>query len=231
MNFIFVFCGGKSGSCTLHETFKKNNYDSIKVHSNQEYQIKYGNTYTIFDIINITCNKYNNVYIIDSYRTPIERKISSLFENINTHLPNYKNLSIHEIIDFFNNNLLHILEEYHSINEVFKYYNLQLFNSFDFEKKYNIVKYDNKIFIKLLFKDINIWNQILSNIFNKEITIVNSNLSNNKDQYNLYKLFLDNYKVPKKYIKDILINDNEFKIYNTLEEQKNYIEYWLNKSY
>ena len=38
------------------------------------------------------------------------------------------------------------------------------------------------------------------------------------------------YKVPKLYLNN-LIKDKEFKIYNSLEEQVSYLEYWNLKSY
>ena len=225
---VFVFCGGKCDSMTLHKTFEMNNYSSIHVHSNKEYQLTFKTKNTIFEIIDSSCKNLENVYIIDSYRTPIERKISSFFENIKIHLPNYKNLTINEIIDFFNLNLIDIIEEYHSIDAVFEYYNIPLFIEFNFEKRYNIIKKDNKIFIKILFKDIQNWNTILSEIFQKDIIMHNGNLTKNKPINNLYEEFKQNYKVPKTYIENILKNDINFKIYNTKKEQKEYIDKWQN---
>jgi hypothetical protein len=52
---------------------------------------------------------------------------------------------------------LNELEEYNSINEVLEHYDIQLFDTFDFDKRYNIVKKDNKVFVKILFKDIENW--------------------------------------------------------------------------
>ena len=49
------------------------------------------------------------IYIIDSYRTPIERKISSFFQNVLSD-------STQNIIDNFNKDYLFYIEEYHSIN-------------------------------------------------------------------------------------------------------------------
>ena len=58
-----------------------------------------------------------------------------------------------------------------------------------------------------------------------------SNLTENKNVYELYKEFKKMYIVPRTYIKYILMNDKEFKIYNTKEEQYNYIIKWLFKSF
>lgn len=225
---IFVYCGGKCGSATLLNTFIKNGYSTAHTHSN--FYWKASHKTDIFNTINDSC-KDKKIYIIDSYRTPIERKISSLFQNIKKHLPNYNDLTIEEIISFFNSKLINTVEEYHPINEVLQYYKLPLFDKFDFEKRYNIIEKDNIVFIKILFNDINKWNEILSEIINKKIVIFPNNLTNNKNTAELYKKFKDNYKVPKDYINNVLIKDIEFKIYNTTKEQEEYIKKYLLLSY
>ena len=111
-----------------------------------------------------------------------------------------------------------------------KYFNLDIFDSFDFDKKYNLLEHKNIKFIKLRFNDITIWDKILSNIFKSNIIIHNENLSENKNYIKIYKDFKNNYKVPKEYLEKIK-NDINFKIYNTLHEQDEYIKYWNSKSY
>ena len=91
---IFVYCGGKCWSSTLHNTFMNNNFQSIHVHSNENYKTEYKTGKSIFDVIDLSCNNFDTVYIIDSYRTPIERKISSFFQNITIHIPDYMNYNI-----------------------------------------------------------------------------------------------------------------------------------------
>ena len=39
------------------------------------------------------------------------------------------------------------------------------------------------------------------------------------------------YKVPKWYLVKYLPMDEEFKIYNTIEEQNEYMNYWMEKSF
>jgi len=216
-----ILCGGKCGSSTLNETMINNNYKSIKIHNKHDF-IKRYNYDGLIDSINLSSSN-KKVYLIDSYRTPLERKISSFFENISKHVPNYTEKSMSELIDIFNDKYLNLLEEYHSINIILDEYKLEHFKDFDFEKRYAIKEYGNIVFIKLLFKDINNWGDILSNIFNKEIKMHNSNISDNKSYKKLYELFKKHYKVPQSYIENNLKNDVEFKIYNTSEEQNDYI--------
>jgi len=229
---VFIHCGGKCGGTTLANTFDKNNYKTSHFHSIKckgMFKTNIDNDNYI-NVIENSC-KNNVIYIIDSYRTPIERKISSFFQNIKIHLPNYKQLTTIQIIDFFNENHINTIEEYHSINEVLSHYDITLWSSFDFDKKYNIVIKDNKIFIKILFRDIKNWDTILSDIFEKKITIYPDNLTENKDINNIYTDFKDKYTVPKTYIENVLKNDTQFKIYNTEAEQEGYIKYWLERSF
>tara|TARA_Y200000002_G_C22678985_1_gene663223 strand:+ start:1035 stop:1733 length:699 start_codon:yes stop_codon:yes gene_type:complete len=226
---VLIMCGGKCGSSTLLKTLENNGYKCIKVHSIEDYNNQFQSN-KLFDTINISCKK-KKFYIIDSYRTPIERKISSFFENIDVHVPRWRYLSIINLIMIFNKNFLYPLEEYHSIDEVLNHYKLPIFKTFNFDKKYNIIHKNNKFFIKILHKDIDNWSLILSKIFKKNINISNENLSKNKNYKHLYEKFKFFYRVPRHYL-DYMINyDIEFKIYNSSKEQEDYINYWRNKSY
>jgi hypothetical protein len=98
---IFVYCGGKCGSSTLYNTFINNGFSSIHVHSNYYYYYYYyyytfctlNNDDSIFDVIDDSC-KSKEIYLFDSYRNPIERKISSFFQNLSIHVVNYRELSV-----------------------------------------------------------------------------------------------------------------------------------------
>ena len=221
---VLVLCGGKCGSTTLATTFQKNGYKCLKVHSATNYiaQFKKDELYKTIDI----SSKNKKLYIIDCYRTPIERKISSFFENIHKHLPNYKNLTNQQIIKIFNDKFLEILENYHSINATLDKYDVPHWSEFDFNKKYNITTKGNLIFIKILFKDIQSWDTILSEIIGKKIKIFNDNLSKNKPTHKLYQRFKEAYKPPIQYIQNVIPNDVEFQIYNTEEDQEKYIKKW-----
>jgi hypothetical protein len=228
---VFIFCGGKCGGTTLANTLHNNNFKTTHLHDTKvkgmfQSTIDLNND-TLYNIIEHN-SKEKKIYLIDSYRTPIERQISSFFENINIFVTNYKNISIEELIIIFNKNYIYNIENYHPINKILNYYNVPLFNTFNFDKKYNLIEKDNKIFIKILFRHIDNWEYILSDIFGRKIIMYPDNLTINKDINKIYEEFKTRYKVPKKII-EYLQNDNEFKIYNTLEEQEEYILYWLNK--
>jgi hypothetical protein len=131
---------------------------------------------------------------------------------------------------FNKKNYIYYLEEYHPFDDMLNYLNINTNIPFDFSNKYTIIHHENIVLIKLLFNDINEWGNILGKIFNKEIKIVSDNESKNKEYFTLYKQFLENYKLPKKYINCFLKHDKNFKKYNTQQEQNKYIQYWLNKT-
>jgi hypothetical protein len=219
---IFVLCGGKCGSTSLQRTFLNLNYETLKIHGHEDFK-KYFEYDGLINLIN-DISKIQEIYIIDSYRTPIERKISSFFEN---QFESYKTKDINEVIKIFNNKFLYHLENYHPLETIMDELKVKKFTKFDFNKSYNIKKVNNITFIKILYNDISKWNAILSKIFNKEIKICKENTNVNK----LYNLFKEKYRVPRKYINNVLKHDKEFKFYNTKKDQKIYIDKWTKLSY
>jgi hypothetical protein len=231
---VIVYCGGKCGSSTLFHTFLNNGFKSYSTHSSKYFEHVCNKTNedinkTFFDVIDFNLQQNKKIYIIDSYRNPIERKISSFFQNISLFLPNYNEKTMDEIISIFNTNFLYEIENYHSIDEVMLHYGLDIFTDFNFEKKYNIKEKDNLIFIKIRFNDINEWSEILSNIFNKKIEIYNHNLTTTKKINDLYIEFKKKYIIPENYLNYFTLNDITFNIYNTEDEKNKYINDWKNK--
>lgn len=224
----YIYCGGKSGSTTLTKTFIKHGYKAIQIHSEDYYNkfIKKRYKLPMYTLIDIS-KQNKRIAFIDVYRLPIERKISSFFQNIHT-IPNYKQKSIQELIHIFNSNHLYQIENYHSINEIMDHYHIPHFDSFDFKNRFNMKYSNHMIFIKLHFNDIHNWNHILSKITNKSILILPENISNQKDYNIIYKQFKEQYTLPTNYL-SILENDKEFKIYNTPLEQQQYLSKWSKK--
>ena len=212
-----VLCGGKCGSSTLTTTMRHNGYKTIKVHNEQDFitQFKYNG---LEASINASSSS-KPLIIIDSYRTPLERKISSMFHNLNVHMGK-TNATYKEIVEVFNTRLINNIENYDSMDCILKKMNA-LFKNFDFERGYSVKKIGNITFIKLLFKNISIWDVQLSNILNKQITIKTSNISKNKPYTKLYETFKQNYKVPLIEL-EIMCKTGSFKLYNSELEQQSY---------
>ena len=214
---------------TLDSTLNANGLSSLHVHSKEDYinQGLQGDLYN--DIITKSIEKYGRIYIIDSYRTPIERKISSFFQNLHMHVPDTTNTTVDRLIDLFNKYYLKDLEEYHSCNGTFDHYGIPYWTSFDFKEGYNIHEVDNKVFIKLRFADIDRWGSYLSEIFGKPIEMVVDNMSEQKAYAELYKEFKAKYKVPCIYLLTVS-RDKDFNVYTTPAEKLQYLKNWVKNS-
>ena len=209
---VIIFCGGKCGSTSLEVSLINNGYDVIKIHSfmHSKKVHKNDDLYNVKNIKDFFDIQINDViYIIDSYRTPIERHICAFFQNL----------------------IFHIKKPFNEFNE-----ELPIFkdDKFDFDKKYIlkelIVNNNKQLYIKLRFKEINDWDKILSQIFNKDIKMSSENLSENKPYKNTYKLFKKYYKVPEEYL-DAIKNRPIFNKYNSTDEINEYINFWNNNLY
>jgi hypothetical protein len=110
-----------------------------------------------------------------------------------------------------------------------EHFNLNKITSFDFSKKYKLIKHKNIVFIKIRFQEITRWNEILSEIFQRNIEIKDENISKNKSYYEIFRKFSEYYRIPRTYL-DSLKTDKRFCTYNTKGEQKKYIRKWTEKS-
>lgn len=213
-----VLCGGKCGSSTLAATMRNNGYKTIKIHNEQDFivQFKYNG---LVDSINASSSS-KPLIIIDSYRTPLERKISSMFQNLNKHMGK-TNSTYNEIVEVFNTKIFALENDNISYMDNILKNKGALIKEFDFDQGYSVKKIGNITFIKLLFKNISIWDVQLSNILNKQITIKTDNISKLKPYTKLYETFKQNYKVPLIELERMCKTDS-FKLYNSELEQKAY---------
>lgn len=234
-----VMCGGKCGGTTLTHTLRNAGIHCIHIHhfdcpgisDNHSFEVNKDNVMSIVE------NAARPIYILDSYRLPIERKISSFFQNLNAHLPdhlkgdvvNAKAEEILEWIEWFNAHCLFDVEEYHSIDAIMEELGEPSFQEFDFKKGYNLKRVGNVVFVKLRFQDIPKWSQQLSEIFGRPIELCSANLSQNKDIYRTYKAFQRLYRVPEKYLTNQLAQDTSFYVFNSQEERETYLSKWNSK--
>lgn len=225
---VFVIAGGKCGSSTLKQTFSALKLKTIKSHNPTCFKHQFGYE-GFFDTI-VQSSKNKKLIIIDAYRTPIERKISSFFHNGERKIPNFLSMTTEEQIDLFNNDYLYRIEEQHIINQIYLRLNIPQIVSYDFKREYLYQRYKNIVIVKLHYNDIKNWGKRLTDIFRMPIKIVNDNVSKDKPYYENYKDFLNKYKVPKHYIEHKLVKDIEFKKFQTPEQQNTYITRWLEKS-
>lgn len=232
-NYIFVYTPPKVGSTTLVTSLRVSlgkSYNTIHIHDELMLQVLTGiNDVKINDIINYLSLDGKNVYVIDVYRTPIERKISEFFEKIspyhfNNTDQNISNYSIKRISDRFNKLFPHLENGDHYFDK----YNIENPILFDFDKKFTLQKVNNVKYIKLRLCDSNLWASILSNIFKSDIVIIPDYKTEDKGIGQLYKRFKNEYKLPSNFM-DIIKNDKYFNFYYNELERKQYISSWESK--
>lgn len=231
---IFIYCPPKVGSTTLVSSLRLSASEKMTVlHLHNEIMLR-----VLYNITDVTVNEiiqYNNslgksVYVIDIFRTPIEHKMSSLFENIdtfhfNTTVKELKNYDINKVVFRFNNLFPHLSPSDHFKDK----YQIDVPDKFDFDKKYILVDKDGIKYIKLRLKDSNKWREILRELLYVDVVIVNDYETENKEVKDIYVNFKSNYKIPQNLLESVE-NSSLLSYYLNDEERNDYINLWKNNS-
>ena len=229
-NYIFIYTPPKVGSTTLVTSLRVSlgrTYNVIHIHDEVMLNVLTGiNNVKINDIINYLSNNGKKVYVIDIYRTPIERKMSEFFEKIspyhfNNTEENINKYSINRISDRFNKLFPHLENGDHYMDK----YNISEIIPFDFNKKYTIQEKNGISYIKLRLCDSKLWGNILSSILQTDVIIISDYKTESKGIGTLYKNFKREYKIPSNFIENIK-NCKYLNFYYNEEERNNYLNIW-----
>ena len=231
---IFVYSAPKVGSTSIVSSLRLFGTDKFSViHIHDEEMLKvlsHINGITVNEIILYNKHLGKNVYVIDVYRSPIERKISTYFEKIgayhfNNTDENVNKYNIHRVINRFNKLIPHLANDDHFIDK----YDIKIPHHFDYNNKYLLVKENGITHIKLRLKDAHIWSSILTNIFGSRICIVKDYESANKPIKDLYLSFKSVYRIPQNLLDDIMQCKYLKYFYSEIEQQE-YYNQWRNLS-
>ena len=227
---IFVYSGPKVGSTSIVSSLRIFGTDKFSViHIHDEEMLKvlgHIDGITINEII--LYNKYlgKDVYVIDVYRSPIERKMSAYFEKIgayhfNNTDQNVNKYNMQKIINRFNKVLPYLANGDHFIDK----YNIPIPNNFDCQQKYLLVEHHGIKYIKLRLKDTSSWNNILTNLLGSKICIVKDYESTNKPIKDLYLAFKLIYRIPQNLLNEIM-NCKYLKYFYSTDELSDYFRQW-----
>lgn len=229
-NYIFVYTPPKVGSTTLVTSLRISlgkSYNIIHIHDNIMLSVLTDiHDVTVNDIIEYLGKKEKRVFVIDIYRTPIERKISEFFEKIspyhfNNTEENISKYSLKRITDRFNKVFPYLAVGEH----YFEKYNIAEPIMFNFETKYTLQEINNIKYIKLRLCDVNLWGSILSKLLKSDIVIVNDYSTETKNIGELYKIFKTNYKLPINFF-DLMEKCKYLEFYYSVDERKKYLNEW-----
>jgi hypothetical protein len=231
---VFVYTAPKVGSTSVVSSlriFGTNCVDIIHIHDEIMLNVLSGiSGVTINEIINYNRHIGKQVYVINVYRSPIERKISAFFEKIGSYHFNNNDTQVNEynvdkVINRFNKIFPHIALGDHFIDK----YNINVPDVFDYKNKVLIINDNNVKYISLRLKDSMIWGSILTNIMGFTIRIKKDYESSNKPIKDLYNRFKLNYYIPINLLNDVM-NDKYLKYYYSPEEITDYYNRWLLQS-
>lgn len=231
---IFVYSAPKVGSTSIVSSlriFGSNKVSVVHIHDEEMLRVLTNiENVTINDIILYNSQLGRTVYVINVYRSPIERKISAFFEKVGCYHFNAEDsvvngYDINRVINRFNNVFPYISLGDHFIDR----YNINYPSEFNFSNKYLLVKQNNITYISLRLKDSASWGDILSYIFKFKICIVKDYESKNKPIRDLYNLFKANYKIPINLL-DNVMNCKYLNYYYSNQEKINYYNEWQQNS-
>jgi hypothetical protein len=227
-NIVFVYTPPKVGSTTLVSSIRLSasyKFSVVHLHDEEMLNVLTGVTDITIDEL-IKYNKYigRNIYVIDVYREPLERKMSEFFDKLasfhfNNVAEKINKYNVNRLIARFNNIFTHIANGDHYFD---KFTEIIKPNEFDFEKKYLLQKVFDISYIKLRLRDSSQWGRILSDILGAEITIINDYETDKTPLKDLYQRFKAAYKIPANYITQIE-NCAYFKYYLSRDERATYI--------
>ena len=232
-NFIFIYTPPKVGSTTLVTSLRVslgNSYNIVHIHDDVMLNVLTGiNSVSINDLINYISSRGKNVYVIDVYREPIERKMSEFFEKIscyhfNNSEANINNYNINRVINRFNKLFPHLANKEHYFDK----YNIENPVAFNFEKKYTLQVINKIKYVKLRLIDSSEWGKMLSEILKNDIVLINDYKTEQKGFAQSYAKFKDEYMLPVNYL-ELIKSCKYFNYYFSEEERNNYLKKWENK--
>lgn len=231
---IFVYSKPKVGSTCLVSSirlFASSVFNVVHIHDEDMLQV-------LTNIKDVTVNEiilYNQfigkeVYVIDVYRSPIERKMSTFFEKIDSyHFNNtcdqINQYDIQKVMHRFNKLFPHIGTGDHFMDT----YPIQIPAVFDYQNKYLLVEQDGVKYIKLRLKDSDHWGDILTNLLGHKIQIIKDYETVTKPIKELYLKFKDTYRVPSNFLKEQIHECKYLNYYYSLDEKEEYVHSWEQK--
>ena len=241
---VFVYTPAKVGSTSLvsslrlfanESLFVCHLHDETKFGSLQEYGV------SVMDLVHYNRWLGREVYLVDIYRTPVERKMSDFFENLgslhfNNTEANLLNVSIDKLRRRFHQVFPHIANEDYFRGERFGIPVHLLPDHFDNEKQYLFVDAINTTgirYIKLRLQDSEQWGNFLPKLLGIH-DITSFHICKDYETHkkvnigNLYEKFKREYRLPE-ILFSFLESSDSLSYYCSKEERDTYLQNWRQK--
>lgn len=227
---IFVYTPPKVGSTSLVSSIRlcaAKQFCVIHLHDEIMLKVFTGiQNVTINDIISYNAYIGRTVFVIDIYRTPVERKISEYFEKLsayhfNNSEENLNRYNVDLVIKRFNKLFPYLGNGDH----YFEKYNIPIPETFNHAKKFSLQLINGVYYLKLRLRDVSEWSKILTQVLQTKIIMIEDYKTQDKKIGDLYKMFLFKYKIPENYLN--LIKDNKYlNYYFSSKEKEDYLHKW-----
>jgi len=216
---ILVLSGGKTGTRTLKKSLSA--YISANNHETVIHTCHYG--FLVQDLF-LQATPDSRMLVINSFRDPISRMVSSFFENLQKHIPDLYNPPKNE------NDQLILMKNF--MDEHLSPENPQYFESYHpagsppcFVSDAFISSTDSIDTLWLRYDFIHEWESIIGSIL-PGFVIIPDNLSETKHYYQLYKTFCGFYKNP--HFKELIKHEkNIWQYYYTEQEMEDICRRWI----
>jgi len=229
-NYIFIYTPPKVGSTTLVSSLRiclGKKYNILHIHDEVMLSVLSGiKNIKINELIKYISDMGKNIWVIDVYRLPIERKMSEFFEKLssihfNNTEKNVNEYSVNRISNRFNELFPYLSNTEHYFDK----YNIENPIQFDFNKKYTVEQINGVNYVKLRLMDSDKWGYILSQILNEKILIINDYQTSNKEIHDIYNKFKKEYNLPINFFEKIK-NCKYFNFYLSEGEKIEYLKLW-----
>lgn len=257
LNPIFIMCPGKTGSFTMESSLNLLGIENIRFHDcifNKSLHPDCANAYE--QMRNRIFENNKSVKIITSVREPISKDIAHFFQKLSPDHENIIKEILHtNFYESFNTLIKEYTYEKNEIKNkkmiwwldyvakeeqygpLFNWFLLELKEfcginiyhyPFDQKKGYTVIKKNNiEIFIFQLEKISFLEKELGDFVGAANFKIVSSNTSKDKLYKYAYKEFLENVKLPKKYIDFYYKNNPCFNHFYNEDERKYFYNKWL----
>lgn len=222
-------------TCASDKYFVMHSHDEIflKIGSENGKIVHYNDLINNNNVFNKKYNRNRKIFVIDIFRTPLERKISEFFQHIaefhfNNTEENLLSYDLNKIIERFNCVYNHLNSQDYFTQRFMLPHTVLNTIKFDFDKKYMCYESNGVTYIKLRLDDVQNWGTILSELLGTEIIICPDYKTSDKIIGPLYKKFVSMYKLPENYLNS-LMNCRQLKKYMTENERIEYLTKWKNQ--
>ena len=248
---VVIFCGGKCGSSSLRALFQDMGVPTVRIHNVDHFVDEYAPFLKQYPevrkklhldvILTLLHHVYRDILVLDAYRDPVERKLSSFFQNFHVNLARasidetvWQGQTFDAQVRCFESRILPLLENRDGIDSMSPAF---FQGEFDFARRFQKMAHPtlhSVTFLKLRFRDIARWPRIISDALGLSDLPTHQtpceNMSATKPYVTQYRQWQQGFRVQDMATLCAMVLHPVFLKYHTLEETTAYVEQWWPRS-